>query len=282
MAKGHITRKELKHDAIHDAGQSMLEFFEYHRTRITTVALSVLALILVIVVSSRIVKSNRLAASQGLSNLQKQYMRVQMVGEAETRKEMLDPLVKACESFALANSGSYFGSEALYIKGNCLFVREEYEKAKAAYREYLDAAKSGEDKAKGNIALGYVYENQFFGDRDNKDLLDKALAAYEAGKNQAGGASGVGNYYAAEAAVNIARLHEQTGNYTEAKALYEKIVAGRAFDDEETTEEEDDNAQLSQQESRAKMFRDNLKASTRQFTFKEIAERRLKFIEALQ
>ena len=43
------------------------------------------------------------------------------------------------------------------------------QEAQKAYQEYLAAAESGEDKAEGNIALGYVYENQFFGDRDNQD-----------------------------------------------------------------------------------------------------------------
>ena len=284
MAK-HVTLKELKQDAVLETGERILEYLDLHRTKILTIVLVVAALVLAARVSVSLASRRAERVSGELNKVYGQYQQTLLATEADERAEAFATLIGQCDDLIAGHASSFAGREALYIKSVCYRLQEDDEKAAAAIEEYLGRAKNKQEQAKGQLALAGIREDQFFRDRENKNLAEQAKTAYEQARQLAAEKPAAGpTALAAEAMMGLARLHEQLGELDKAKELYKKLVETRAFDEDKEAQDDEEEDQPGQpsRETQAKMFRESMKRTLRQFAYKQTAEERLERLEALK
>jgi outer membrane protein assembly factor BamD (BamD/ComL family) len=180
MAKKASTISNVKNDEVAQGVQETLDFLR--RNALALAGVAVLALV-VVLAREAIVRSHEKAASavnmaivQGLRNLNAIMAgadSVERLQQAKALADNLDAVVAQYPGVPLAN-------QALYIKGRALFEADQYEEAQKAYRLFIDKSSDAEMIARGELALGYTYENQSFAIEDAKrqaELLGQALQA---------------------------------------------------------------------------------------------------------
>ena len=147
--------------------------------------------------------------------------------------------------------------------------------------------------AKGGLDLGKLEDEAEKKEAEKaadeyKELLEKGKEAFSKAQKE-GTVGDVPTAYARQAMMGLGRLNEQSGDYKAAKEIYEAIVKLPSFDDEQkeldkqlTAEKPETKSSSAKDEAReqSKQVRENLKAATRQFAFKKVAEERLKQLKA--
>jgi tetratricopeptide (TPR) repeat protein len=231
MAKGHITRRDLKRDEIQDAGKSLLGYLDTHRNQILVAALVLVVLILTARVGQAVVAARHEKAGSMLVRAQEQVLAAVASGDPAERRKMLESAADYCDELRRDYPSMRAGTEAFYVKGDSFFHRQEYDQAISSYQNYISRAQSAADKAKGNIAIGYAYENRFFLTPANKDLLKQALDYYGRAQELATAKNGRRTYQAYQAMLAMARLYRVSGETAKAVETYKTIVKERPFYD---------------------------------------------------
>jgi hypothetical protein len=288
MSKGHVSLKELKQDAVHDAVEKATDFWDLYGTKITTAVLVVLVALLIGTWWNRISDARNAAASKQYAELCRKYQQACIATSVEDRDKTADAAINLAKDLMESHGSSKAGIEALYVRGNVQSLKGAYQGAIADYDDYLQKVSDPLDKAKAHVAIGVAYENQLFDAPTNKELLEKGKEAFSKAQKEAT-VGEVATVYARQAMMGLGRLNEQSGDYAAAKTLYEAIVKLPSFDDEQKELEKQLAAEKPETESSAKkdvakeqskQVRENLRESTRQFAFKKVAEERLKQLKA--
>jgi tetratricopeptide (TPR) repeat protein len=274
MAKKASTISNVKNDEVAQGVQETLDFLR--RNALALAGVAVLALV-VVLAREAIVRSHEKAASavnmaivQGLRNLNAIMAgadSVERLQQAKALADNLDAVVAQYPGVPLAN-------QALYIKGRALFEADQYEEAQKAYRLFIDKSSDAEMIARGELALGYTYENQSFAIEDAKrqaELLGQALQAYEKAA-----APGQQSYIHGYAIMAQARVHELLHQNDKAIALYRQVVNDRPLPYAQVLDARNakNEAQASVSEQ-YKFFRENIDQGEVQIGFKQTAQLRL-------
>ena len=232
MAKHKVTRKELEQDELAQALQDFANNLRRNRFKILIIG----TLSVVLVASGAFFLRNR--AERANRNAQILTTAIVVFGELPglqdeaTRKTRLENTINILQSIIDDSPNSISGRMALYVQGNCLFYKADpldqeafmadLEAAKEKYELYIALAKNDEERARGEIALGYTLENQLYLDEDMAKL-DQALAHYVRGADKAP----EGSYLFYYALLNQARVLEVRSRDTEAMEIYQRIMADR-------------------------------------------------------
>lgn len=279
MAKrSHLTRKEMKEDAIQEAGKSLLEFFSEHYHKILTLTLAVVALVLLAVAARGFLRRGAERANADLYSFQAEYGRALSVGDEQTRANMLNAVIESATTFHAKFAGKPAGREALLVKGNSEFAKRDYPAAQKTFEQFVSEAPGNEEKAQGYLGVGDTLANQAFYDNRNRDLLEKAKAAYEQAEKMAILPDGKGSYVSGEAAMGKARAMLMLGELDDARKVYEKIIQERRFYDEpvqEITGKDVANWQELSRTERTRLVRQDTMKRKSFSSFQDQAERRL-------
>ncbi len=288
MSKGHVSLKELKQDAVHDAMEKATDFWDLYGTKITTAVLAVLVVLLIGVWWNRIADARDAAASKMYAELCRKYQQACIATTVEDRDKTADAAINLAKDLMESHGSSKAGIEALYVRGNVQSLKGSYPGAIDDYNAYLQKVSDPLDKAKAHVGMGVAYENQLFDAPTNKELLEKGKEAFSKAQKE-GTVGEVATAYARQAMMGLGRLNEQSGEYAAARELYEAIVKMPSFEEEQTeldkqlaAEKPETKSSSAKDEAReqSKQVRENLKAATRQFAFKKVAEERLKQLKA--
>ena len=237
MAKGHITRKELRKDAVQDAGRSLLAYLGAHSNQILAGALAVVVLVLGVRVGFAIAKGRRENAARMLVRARQQVITAEVTTDPAQRAELLDSAIRRCDELRSKYPSLDAGIEAFYVKGDSYFQRREFDQAISLYQNYVAQARGANDKAKGYVAIAFAYENRYFLAPTNKDLLNQAMDYYERAQKQATSSNGKRSYLAYQALMELARLYRLKGETNKAVDTYKTIVKERPFYEAEEAKE---------------------------------------------
>ena len=288
MSKGHVSLKELKQDAVHDAMEKATDFWDLYGTKITTAVLVVLVALLIGTWWNRISDTRNAAASKQYAELCRKYQQACIATTAEDRDKTADAAINLAKDLMASQGSSKAGIEALYLRGNVQSLKGAYPGAIDDYRAYIEKVSDPLDKAKAYVGMGVAYENQLFDAPTNKELLEKGKEAFSKAQKE-GTVGEVPTVYARQAMMGLGRLNEESGDYAAAKAVYEAVVKLPSLDDEQKElekqlagEKPETKASSAKDDAKeqAKQVRENIRESTRQFAFKKVAEERLKQLKA--
>ncbi len=144
------------------------------------------------------------------------------IKDDEERKKRLQETIGALQTLIDRYTDSPSALEALYLQGNCYYYMDDVVKAQTAFQAYANKATASEDKAKGEIALGYALENEFYL-TENRAKIDEAVSKYKSAETTAPAKSYL--YYLS--LMSQARILELTHKDEEALAVYQRVVAER-------------------------------------------------------
>ncbi|MEN6625548.1 MAG: hypothetical protein ABFD69_04890 [Candidatus Sumerlaeia bacterium] len=273
-------REQLERDEIADGFMQTVEML--HRNR-TSIMMGILVLILLIIGIRAYV-----AHTENVQSQINEAVSLRM-GQYEMGDRQADPKARADAYKSLLNdinsdigkfgTGSQLARELVFLKGLTYYSLDQFPQAQEAYKQYIQQAGGNEERARGQIALAYSYENQSFfptsGTLTQRGLLDQALAQYQTAKNAANGQNPYLYYYAL---LGEARINELTGANDKAVALYQQILKDRAAPTPAATpaEEGTDAAQ----NRFVDMLRQMLNERESQLSFAATAKLRLERLEA--
>jgi len=227
MAKTHMTMKELKHDAVQDAGRSVFDYIQENSTRILTVVAGIVLVIAVVQIGMGLSARRARAASELMVKARGLYGNAIYAAEAVERDRILETAVQECMNVRVKYPSSEAARRSYLLEGNCQILRGDHEKALQAFQQFMGKARSSEERAAGHLAIGYASENLYFANRDHQDKRDAARQAYEAAAQA--GPGGERSYVGWEAMLALARLHRLNGDLEKSAAIYREIAAARPY-----------------------------------------------------
>jgi tetratricopeptide (TPR) repeat protein len=280
----HITRKELKEDAIQEAGVNAYDYMSSHLHQVLIGILVVLAILLAVIAAQKYSQSHTYADNAELYAAQQQYANAVNETDATKRKEDIAAAIEACDLLNKKRPNSPAGHEALLVKGNCYCLSRDYENALRTFEEYVQKSRDDEQKAKGKVAIGDTLSNQAFDAGDKgAPILEKAKQAYAEAEKLGVLPTGKKSYLHYQAAMGSARVLTQAGDLAGAKQIYETVIKERPFYDEKLTSStlEDMGAWAKADRSaKAILLRKSLLESRAASGFEKTAERRLEEVNA--
>ncbi|MBN1867455.1 tetratricopeptide repeat protein [Candidatus Sumerlaeota bacterium] len=281
MAKVHITRKELKHDEVKDAGRSILEYLDVHRTSLLTGALIVLAIIVAFRVGSSMVGRHHAETARDLALARSYYVQSSRQSDPASSENRLDMALQIANRLVDEYGTSKTGLEALYVKGSCLYLRQDYDGAAAAFQSCIDGAEDASMKAQGYLALGYCFDSKAFLDSSDAELGAKAREAFEKARDLGAEPGGGLSYVAADAMMNLAEMDVEAGKIDEAMKAYRTIADARSMTKDANRFRSDDDTQERKKggDERLRMVQEGVRESLTQFSFQRTAEERLAQLE---
>lgn len=278
-----VTHKNVKHeDAVRTFGEGAIEFLDLYWRRLLIALLAVVVLILVFWSNSQSTQANEAKASSELSKLQQDLQSALNTANQLEAGKQLDSVVSGCKDLAGNSAATPAGREAVYIQGYAQYLRGDYAEAAKVFQQYLALVTANDEKAKAQNALGLVYEDRLFEKPEDKDLANQARQAYEAGLKLGQDASGTLNVYGRQAAMGLGRVAEIVGDYDQAKAAYEKVVAAPSPGDEKTAADAKQTQGRRSREERADTIRKVLHEVDTQYSYKHLAEQQLELLKARQ
>ena len=276
-----VTHKSVKQeDAVRTFGESAIDFLDLYWRRILIAVVVVVAVILVFWSNALATRASEARASKALSDLQQKMMESLSVQDREEAGKVLDSVVAGTKDLAGASTEAPAGREAVYLQGDALYLKGDYAEAATALEQYLSLAKTNDEKAKAQNALGLVAEDQLFANPADKELADRARKAYEAGLELGQDASKALTVYGRQAAMGLGRVAEILGDYDTAKAAYEKVVAAPSPADEEVVTQSKTSDEGGSREENADAIRKVLHTVETQYSYKRLAEQRLELLKA--
>jgi len=278
MARTHLTRKELREDALQEAGRSAFEYFSHHRHQIITTVLAILAGMALIFGISNYLSRQKADAQQRLFDARNLYQDAAMKTDPAQRDSLLDDTIQECQALVDDHSSSPIGLEALYTKGNAQYMKGEYDTAIETFESYIQKSPTPSDKTKGRVAIAYAIENKTFDQNLGNEGLDQAREAYaKAGKH-----APVESYLKYQAMLGEGRVLTQMGRLDEAEKVYQAVEKARPFHEDEEIQNDWNLAgwgAMSRME-KAETIRRMLIASKANASFENLAKEKLEEIEA--
>ncbi len=277
--QGHLSRKELQEDEVHDAGVQLLQWIQVNRTRVTTFILIVLVAILGIKVTTNISRQRTVDAGYLLSEARRMYLTAQITEDSAKRAELLDGVLNQCQELEAEFGNGAAGTEAILLRGNVALLQGDNAEAISYFEKYRDASTSAIAKAHAWQSIAIAHENAFFADQENKTHLESAIAAYQ---KAVGSDDSAISYIGAEAKMQLARLAAWQGDLQEAKTLYSDVVQNRQFQSDEVQMDSDSlkkSSQLSRAE-RSELYRDIFRRNQAQFSFQTSARQEVERLNA--
>lgn len=276
MAKGHITRKELKKDLIHDAGESMLDYWETHRTKVLMTVIVILAVLLAVPGIKRLVKVRQENAQAMLVAALDQMGSANMALDPTERAKALEEARKQCDK--VRQSYPSVAAEALYVKGNAYYVGQDYDQAINVFKNYADQAQSSGDKAKGYLALGRCYENKFFLNPGSRDDAKQAGDFFGRAEKEGTGADGAKSFVAAQAMLGQGRVYRKLGDSAKAEEIFravEKNAPKLETEEKKAKPAVAEAADVQERNDRLQSIRDEIRNVKEQHSLRAVAEAEL-------
>ncbi|HBF34601.1 TPA: hypothetical protein DDW35_08550 [Candidatus Sumerlaeota bacterium] len=285
MAKSHhMSRKEMNDDAFKNAGVSIYEYIQEHAHQFLTGVLSVALVFCLVIAVNKYRAAGAEKAADQLNAVQKQYLNALGTTDTAARTAALEDVASLCDGVIRSHGSSEVGHEALFIKGNTLYLKESYDEAIKVFEELRSKASNNDDRGKALVAIGYCYEDQAFAKQNDKELLGKAKTAFEDAAKVAGNLTGgKGSYQKYQAQLGVVRAEIALGNLAEAKKLAEAVKLEReAVQGKEKKFKESDyaNYPTMNRADKARLIRQGLAEKRAGMNFEKRAERDLEEIES--
>jgi tetratricopeptide (TPR) repeat protein len=273
MAKGKITRKELKEDEFRTFGMKVYTFV-HDNSRLCFIV--VIALVIAFI-SHRVYKDYQARALGRSNEIFTGAMSMFEAGMFETdqtrREAALKQAIIYAEQIIEEFPKSKAARQARYLEGNAYYFMNDFDRAISAFQYYINTAKDNQDRAKGFVALGYAFENKFFYNEQDQSILHEAEKAYDQAIDL-----GKGTYIQYQAMLCKARLLELRYKNDEAMEIYKKIIADRKKLEEKIAEASTDQgsqtnrATRRSQKTQAEMLSEQMKMLESLFSFEKTAE----------
>lgn len=155
-----------------------------------------------------------------------QTQRDQIVSEANTK---INDLIGKAGTKPL-------GRSALFLKASLHYEMREYDSAISAATNFLNIAATSEERAKGNLLLGYCFESKVNDELMKPSGVDQLQAdawrAQAAEAFQKAAAAAKGTYLEYEALMCQARVLDMQGKYADSLALLDRVKSERNWFDE--------------------------------------------------
>ncbi len=281
MAKNpRPTHDQLQRDEIADSFHETLELIHNNRR---TILMAVIALIL-LAIAVRAFNIHSADVKSQLNNqvalLLSQYERIQTVPDAKERTAATQKLIadvdKAAKDY---DGGSVLARSLILLKGKAYYSLDQFSEARTSYEQFVKTAGDNEERARGEIALAYTYENQAFlptsGTLIARSLVDQAIEHFKAAQQFAENQSPYLYYYAM---LGEARCNEVVGNNDKAIQLYDKVLKDRPAPKPEATPAEKESKDM--QTNIANMLRSRIKDAEAQLNLAATAQQRLDRLRA--
>lgn len=274
MAKSHMTMKDLKHDALQDAGRSAFDYLRDHGAKMLAILGAVILVVLVVRVALGISQSRRAEATELINQARNAYGRAVYIQEPTERDRALETAVQDCMNVRMRFASSEAARRSYLLEGNCEMLRGNFRKALEAYEQFESRVDSHLEKAEARLAMGHAWENMYFQDRDKQDLLDSARKAYEQASQAPAGA--VRRFVNWEAMLALARVHRIQGDLGKAADIYREVAEQRPYFEGEASDEADEEGRAAD----AAQLRESVREALAMMSFEKEAERRLEEVEA--
>lgn len=221
--KRRITRQELERDELAESIQDLRQTFMANRLKIGIIAGAVILALVVILGYSAYRSRVVTESSQILNSANVLFSELPGLQDEGERTKRLQAMVGSLQDLVDRYSDSEAARTALFLKGNCYYYMDDLAKAQQTFEKYLSNSSTAADKARGEIALGYTLENQFYFDDTKKKKLDEAITHYDFAVSSAPAKSYL--YYSA--LMNKARILELTSRDADAIKIYKQIMEER-------------------------------------------------------
>lgn len=181
MAKVKITRKGLKEDEVHEFGIRVAFWFQQNQKMLLIAAV----LIVVALVGKTVISNSRenamLTLNAEYSYAFELYQNARTIPLGlEARDDQLADAAQLFIELAENHPNKPIGQLAAFHQANILFYQEEFAEARAAFQELLSKAKKPETICGIHLALGDCYSSEAFRAQDSPQLIEQALASYDA------------------------------------------------------------------------------------------------------
>jgi tetratricopeptide (TPR) repeat protein len=226
-----LVQKDVQRDEVAEGIQNTLQKIKESRNLlITIIIVAIVGTLLFLGVRGH--NENVLNETNNLmSDALDKYADLERATDEKQRKDDLTAIVTATDNLIESHGGGKLAHEALYVRGSAYYSMDKFTEARKAYQDYIDQAKTGDEKARGEIALAYTYENEYFLDKTKtkRNNIDNALThyGYAAIAAKGEGAAPAWPYLYYYALLGQARINELTGKDAEAIKLYQQIIKDR-------------------------------------------------------
>lgn len=223
-AENRPTREDIERDEVAEGLHDAIEGVREHRNTIIIIGLLILLVIVGSWAYSNHAQAKKMDNNALLSIALESYSAWELQAIQEDRDRRFEDALSAIDTLIGQASGTELGQIGLYLKGNLYFRNNQFDEAREAYEAYAAKATNADEKARANIALGYVTENTSFFVEDEAEQLAGINKAYDYYKQAADGVEEDSylNYYAR---MSLARLHELKGENQEALDILEVLAA---------------------------------------------------------
>ncbi len=222
-AKAKLRREDLAKDEVAETVEELLLAFRRHRLKIVAgVAGAFLLVSLYGLFSARrasILRETNRVLNQATIVIGE----LPNIEDETTRENNLRGAIAELERLAERYAGTPASRLALYLQGNCYYYMDDLERAREAFERYIEEARTPEERARGELAVGYTLENQFFLHDEPVTRLEDARVRYVRAEQ----AAPPGSYPFYQALLNQARVLELTYRDAEALALYRRVLEER-------------------------------------------------------
>lgn len=273
MAKGKITRKQLKEDEFRTFGMKLYSFVREN----SRLCLIILAALVVVFIAREMYKYRQNRVLRESNDLLTWVINTFESGLTQTdqtkREAALKQTISSAEQLLEYYPKSKAARQARYFQGNAYYFMDDFDRAISSFQDYIQTAQTDEDRAKGYVALGYTFEDKFFNNEQDQSILLQAEKAYEQAIE-----FGKGTYIEYQALLCKARLLELRYKNEEAMEIYKKIIADREKLKLKIAKASSDQnsgtagSKKQQQRSQAQMLSQQIKMLMNLFSFANTAE----------
>lgn len=284
MSKSQVRLEELKQDADPSGKQNLLEIWDLYRTQII---IGVVGLVLIVIAARFAVTSVQEATANRwvrINAIYQMYDRALSAADEASREEQLSQVMTDCQALWADAPASVPGLEALFVQSRVQLIQGDLDKAVTSFEQYIARVDDAEARVAGHIAKGVALADRYFLYEKQEDF-ELAKAAFEKARNEGRNEEGGPNAYGREAVMRLGILHEQAGQYEEAKGYLTELTELPSFEEElkrvvgDTEDERESDDSRSQQ---AKSWRERFVMMQRSMSHKALAERYMEEIEETQ
>jgi tetratricopeptide (TPR) repeat protein len=224
MSKAKIARQELERDEVAEGLHHLIEKFQRNQRTILLVAAAVLILFIGVIVYSAYRKSVITNTSQTLNAANITFAQIIGLEDATEREKQLNATIENLDTLVEQYPDSEAAREALYLQGNAYYYMDKLDEAQAKFQQYVEESDTAEERARGEIALGFTLENQFYLQDEDVNKLNEAIVHYEQAATDYAPEGSYLHYYAL---LNKARVLELMFQDQQALDIYEQIMQER-------------------------------------------------------
>lgn len=230
----HMTKQDIKHEKLSNFGERFADWYQDNEKYITALLVAILLAMAGWKAYQYFHGRTLGRAGVDLSTALQNYSRAMNEPDDAKRQELLATVATEGNGLFDKYPDLYAGRMGLLLAGNAkyytasLTVSEKeksadtFKAAQEAFQKYIQNAKTNEEKAAGQFALGQTLENLLFRTQD-PNLRRQAQDAYEQARKLA-----PGTYLDAEASLAYGRLLQvQPGRQDEARKIFEQVAKDR-------------------------------------------------------